>query len=198
MYEYRFPGEDMAGLELQQLRGREGVRVREIYARASRETGVEWKGRNYKSNVWQAADPVNRALSAGNSCLYGVCHAAIVASGYSPAIGFIHTGKAVSFVYDLADLYKAAMVVPAAFRVAADGHGAVESRMRSLLRDKFLESRFLDKIVLDLAFLLRSDSDAEGQAADFDADDALPSGLWDPESGFVAGGVNYSDDGGVD
>jgi CRISPR-associated protein Cas1 len=193
MYEYRFPGEDLSGLRLEQLRGREGVRVRESYSRASSETGVEWKGRDYKSGSWRSADPINRALSAGNSCLYGLCHAAIVASGYSPALGFIHTGKALSFVYDVADLYKATIVIPAAFRLAADGNGGIETRMRHLLRDKFFESRLLEKIVPDLAFLMSGTASPEEQEADFDADDALPSGLWDPETGIVAGGVNHSD-----
>jgi CRISPR-associated protein Cas1 len=193
MYDYRFPGEDLSGLRLEEIRGREGVRVRESYARASRETNVEWKGRDYKSANWRAADPINRALSAGNSCLYGLCHAAIVASGYSPALGFVHTGKALSFVYDVADLYKAAIVVPAAFLVVAEGDGGVETRMRHVLRDRFFECRLLERIVPDLAFLMRAEPTAEEQAEDFDADDALPSGLWDPESGIVAGGVNRGD-----
>ena len=192
MYDYRFPGEDLSGLRLEEIRGREGVRVRESYARASRETGVEWKGREYKSDSWCSADPINRALSAGNSCLYGLCHAAIVASGYSPALGFIHTGKALSFVYDIGDLYKANIVIPAAFRLVADGHGGVETRMRHLLRDRFYESRLLERIVPDLAFLMSGAASAEEQEEDFDANDALPSGLWDPENGIVAGGVDHS------
>jgi CRISP-associated protein Cas1 len=193
MYEYRFPGEDLTGLRLEEIRGREGVRVREAYARASRETGVDWKGREYKSSNWRSADPINRALSAGTSCLYGLCHAAIVASGYSPALGFVHTGKALSFVYDIADLYKATIVVPTAFRVAQDGNSAVETHMRHLLRDTFLESRLLEKIVPDLALLTRGATETKEQEEDFDADDAMPSGLWDPEAGTIAGGINYSD-----
>jgi CRISPR-associated protein Cas1 len=96
MYEIRFPGEDLTGLRLEEIRGREGVRVREAYARASRASGVEWRGRDYQRNNWHAADPVNRALSAGNSCLYGLCHAAITACGYSPGLGFVHTGYRLS------------------------------------------------------------------------------------------------------
>lgn len=193
MYEYRFPGEDLSGLRLQEIRGREGVRVREAYARASREFGVEWKGRDYKSGNWQSADPVNRALSAGNSCLYGLCHAAIVAAGYSPALGFVHTGKALSFVYDIGDLYKADVVFPAAFQVAAAGEPHVETRMRHLLRDRFFETQLLDKIVPDIASLMRGEKIAEEQETDFDADDAVPSGLWDPEEGLVSGGVNHAE-----
>ena len=88
------------------LRGLEGARVRRIYKELAEKYGVNWKGRRYDQGRWDYADPVNRALSAANSLLYGVCYSAIVSAGYSPAIGFIHTGKMLSFVYDVADLYK--------------------------------------------------------------------------------------------
>lgn len=103
MYRMRFKEEIEDGLTVEQLRGYEGIRVRNTYARMSSETGVTWTGRNYERGDWKAADPVNRALSAGNSCLYGICHAGILSLGYSPALGFIHVGKQLSFVYDIAD-----------------------------------------------------------------------------------------------
>src|SRR5579884_2719753 len=121
LYEMRFDETLSPELTLEQIRGREGVRVRDAYARASRETGLEWHGRSYDRTSWRSADPVNRALSAANSCLYGVCHAAIVSAGYSPALGFIHTGKMLSFVYDVADLYKVETTIPVAFRAAMEG-----------------------------------------------------------------------------
>ena len=68
---------------------------------------------------WNKADPLNRALSAANACLHGVVQAGIITAGYSPAIGFIHTGKALSFVYDIADLYKVSMIVPMVFEVVS-------------------------------------------------------------------------------
>ncbi|MCC6680465.1 MAG: CRISPR-associated endonuclease Cas1 [Phycisphaeraceae bacterium] len=72
---------------------------------------MPWQGRTYNRKEWFAGDPVNRALSAANTCLYGLVHAAIISAGYSPAIGFIHTGKQLSFVYDIADLYKAELTI---------------------------------------------------------------------------------------
>lgn len=53
LYRMRFaePLED--SLTLQQIRGREGVRVREAYARASRETGVPWHGRAYRRDAFR-------------------------------------------------------------------------------------------------------------------------------------------------
>ena len=200
MYRMRFPEALPAGLTLQQVRGREGIRVREAYARASRESGVEWRGRVYHRGSWASADPVNRALSAANSCLYGVCHAAIVAAGYSPALGFIHTGKMLSFVYDMADLYKVEMTIPAAFRAAADGSTGLEGRVRRASRDAFHEHRLLARIVDDIGAALRVEGEGSDEVlgVDFDAEVALPGGLWDPAAGEVAGGVNWADEPGLE
>src|SRR5690554_5875285 len=120
LYRMRFIEDLPSSLTLQQLRGREGSRVREAYARASEASGVPWTGRSYDRNNWSNADPVNKALSVANSCLYGICHAAIVSLGYSPGLGFIHTGKLLSFVYDIADLYKVEITIPTAFHAAAE------------------------------------------------------------------------------
>lgn len=194
LYGMRFPEPLDPRLTLQQIRGREGVRVREAYARASRETGVPWAGRSYRRDQWDTADPVNRALSAASSCLYGVCHAAIVSAGYSPALGFIHTGKMLAFVYDVADLYKADVAVPIAFRVVAEGVEHLEMRVRRACRDRFHEQRLLQRIVPDIERALGGTENSVDTA--YDSDEALPGGLWDPETGELAGGVNYADDGG--
>ncbi|GAB4151241.1 MAG: type I-E CRISPR-associated endonuclease Cas1e [Roseiflexaceae bacterium] len=194
MYEFRFPGGLEAGLTLQQIRGKEGIRVREMYAKWSRETGVKWDGRSYKQNDWRHAEPINRALSAANSCLYGVVHAAIVAAGYSPAIGFIHTGKMLSFVYDIADLYKAEITIPAAFRCTAAGEQKLESRVRHLCRDRIREERMLPRIVDDLDKLFTLNEQTRQESAQFDAMDAQPGGLWDPDQGRVEGGINYGEE----
>ncbi len=195
MYEMRFADPLDPSLTLKQIRGREGVRVRDTYAHWSRETGVKWDGRAYKQNDWRRATPINRALSAANSCLYGVVHAAIVASGYSPALGFIHTGKMLSFVYDIADLYKAEISIPTAFRCVAAGEQKLESRVRHICRDQIREQRMLARIVEDLEQLF---ADApvllNDQSEQLDEHPAQPGGLWDLEDGSVAGGVNYADE----
>lgn len=191
MYEIRFPEKLDPALTLQQIRGKEGIRVREAYAKASRETGVPWHGRAYQRDDWKSADPVNRALSAANSCLYGISHAAILAAGYTPGLGFVHTGKLLSFVYDIADLYKVDITVPAAFQAAKDGEDGVEGRVRRFCRDYFREQRLLNHIVDDIDRVL----DVGPVPADdvFDADAAAPGELWDPEFGGVPGGINQAD-----
>lgn len=191
MYEIRFPDPLPPDLTLQQIRGKEGIRVREAYAKASRETGVPWSGRSYQRDDWKSADPVNRALSAANSCLYGVSHAAIISAGYAPGLGFIHTGKQLSFVYDIADLYKVEITIPAAFQAAKDGDEGLEGRVRRYCRDFFKEQRLLTRIVDDLDRVLEvGPLPADSR---FDSDAAAPGDLWDPELGGIAGGVNQAD-----
>jgi len=190
LYQARFPGNPLEGLTLRQIRGMEGIRVREAYRRASLKYGIEWKGRAYRTDAWHAADPVNRALSAANSCLYGLCHAAILSAGFSPALGFIHTGKMLSFVYDIADLYKIEFSVPAAFREAAQGKENLERRVRTTLRDMISSCRLLPRIVDDIYRVLDIESNS--------CDDVLaerwpmPAPLWDSTEGIVQGGINYA------
>lgn len=197
LYEMRFDEPLDPQLSLQQIRGREGIRVRTAYSQASKETGVEWRGRSYQRGKWNATDTVNRALSAANSCLYGLCHAAIVATGYSPGLGFIHTGKMLSFVYDVADLYKTDTAIPAAFRAAAQGPTGLESRVRRSMRDLFVATRLLERIVADIDAVLAAGLPADRDAAEdaFASDGALPGGLWDPRAGEAAGGRNWADAG---
>lgn len=189
MYEMRFPDPLPPDLTLRQIRGKEGARVRAAYKRNAERFGIPWSGREYDRANWDTSDPVNRALSAANSCLYGVCHAAIVAAGYSPAIGFIHTGKMLSFVYDVADLYKMELTVPAAFMEVAKGGPRLESRVRHRCRDLFAEHDLLGRIVDDLDALFESPVD-QATADLFDQDQAAPGSLWDP-NGEVEGGQNY-------
>lgn len=193
MYRMRFAEPPSAALSLEQLRGLEGVRVRDAYAHASRETGVEWKGRSYKRDSWADADPINRALSSANSCLYGICQAAIVSAGYSTALGFIHTGKMLSFVYDIADLFKADLTIPVAFRTVAEGTEQLERRVRYRCREVFASARLLPRIIpaIDTALGAGGELDSLGPI-DFDLDEAAPGGLWDP-TGTVEGGVNRAD-----
>lgn len=150
MYQKRFLETVSPDLSIEQLRGIEGVRVRKTYEEFSKRYDVEWSGRNYNQNSWDYSDPINRALSSANACLYGVVHAAILACGFSPAIGFVHTGKQLSFVYDIADLYKTETSIPVAFKVVSESHEDVERRVRFALRDMFKEQKFMKRIIPNL------------------------------------------------
>ncbi len=183
MYLKRF---DDSGIDqditLQQLRGKEGIRVRQAYAQASQVTGVRWSGRNYQRKDWFAGDPVNRALSAANACLYGLVHAAILSAGYSPAIGFIHTGKQLSFVYDIADLYKVELTIPLAFEVAKRNPEHLEREVRIEARQRIHHAKLLHRILPDILDVLNIDLSGE-QTDNFADDPSLPSELWEPSFG---------------
>ncbi len=155
MYQKRFQERIPTGTTLEAIRAMEGNRVRNLYRTEATRCGIEWKGRQYDQSAWERGDRVNRALSAANACLYGICHAAIVSAGYSPAIGFIHTGRQLSFVYDIADLYKATLTIPVAFEAVAGGAGEqIERQVRTRCRDTFHRHKLLAHILKDIAEVL--------------------------------------------
>ena len=187
MYELRFPDEDVSRLSMQQLRGREGARVRKVYRLHATRTGVEWKGRKYDVGDWVGTDPVNQALSAANAVLYGVVHAVVVGLGCSPGLGFIHTGHQRAFVYDIADLYKTEVTVPVAFDVAAEVVGNIGVEVRRRLRDRLYDGKLLERCARDIQLLLLGRPEEEAEA---DIGDA-PLSLWDGGDRTVPGGVGY-------
>jgi len=161
MYEIRFAEPAPQRRSIDQLRGIEGVRVRETYALLAQQHGVDWVRRAYDPGAWEAADIPNRCLSSATACLHGLTEAAVLAAGYSPAIGFLHTGKALSFVYDMADLWKLQTVVPEAFRIAGlaqKGRLAmpVERAVRHACRDAFRRTGLLGKIIPQIEEVLEA------------------------------------------
>ncbi len=168
MYQFRFQERLPDHSSIEAIRGMEGIRVRRVYAEAALTYGVEWKGRNYSQNDWFQADPINRALSTATACLYGVCHAGILSAGYSPALGFIHTGKMLSFVYDIADLYKTEVVVPLAFRIVSEDAENLERTVRLACRDAFAASRIMSRILPDIAEVLDARDDSRESTDEFE------------------------------
>lgn len=187
MYEMRFPDEVVCHLNMQQLRGREGARVRRIYRQESERTGVPWDKRVYDPDSFFTGDDVNQALSAAHSSLYGVVHAVIVALGCAPGLGFVHTGHYRAFVYDIADLYKARITIPIAFDVASSESADIGGDTRRAVRDAMKDGRLLEQCVRDIHHLL----DPELGIDDLDIDIIH---LWDDSVGAVAGGVSYGED----
>ena len=187
MYQMRFPDEDVTGLTMQQLRAHEGARVRKVYREQAKLTNVKWDKREYDPNNYQGSDPVNQALSAANVALYGVIHSIVVALGLSPGLGFVHTGHDMSFVFDIADLYKAEITIPLAFQVAADYDKGddVGKITRLKVRDKMAGGKFLMRVVKDLQSILDV---TEGEKIA-----VQPVNLWDDKKGLVSYGVNYSE-----
>lgn len=183
MYQLRFPDENVAHLTMQQLRGREGSRVRNVYRAYAKETGVAWNGRVYNPDDFSSGDAVNQALSAGHACLYGLAHAVIVALGCAPGLGFIHVGHERSFVYDIADLYKSEITIPIAFQTAAEEPEDLPAVVRRRVRDAMVSARILERMVHDIRWLL---SPAEES---MEPEEAIY--LWDNQRGVVSNGINY-------
>ncbi len=147
MYELRFGEKPPERRSVEQLRGIEGARVRKLYQHMAQRHHVKWKGRKYDATEWDASDLPNICLSSATACLYGITEAAILAAGYAPAVGFIHTGKPQSFVYDIADIVKFDTVVPVAFRIAAKEPREPEREVRLACRDSFRQTNLLGKLI---------------------------------------------------
>ncbi len=180
MYNMRFKNEDVSGLTLQQLRGREGARIRKMYRDLSKIHNVEWKGREYNKDNFSDGTPVNQALSAGNVCLYGLAVAVITALGCSPGLGFIHVGHEFSFAYDIADLYKAEITIPLAFELAAAETPDIANVTRRCVRDIFLKTHILERMVKDIKYLLDDSEVSDTEIA-----------LWDNQHDTVEFGISY-------
>ena len=185
LYQMRFSEVLPASLTLAQIRGKEGVRVRDSYQQLAKNYDVTWNGRSYDRGSWNEADPVNRALSAANAALYAIVLACLHSLGYSPGLGFIHTGKQLSFAYDIADLVKTETSFPAAFEAAANGTDKVESKARRILRDRCCHIRLQDLLSKSVPALFS----ATAPKYESTLSDEVSS-LWDP-SGSVPGGIQH-------
>ena len=185
MYQLRFKNEDVSNLTMQQLRGREGSRIRQVYKESSQKWGVPWNGREYDPDNFDDSDDVNKALSAGNVCLYGLAHSVICALGCSPALGFVHIGHECSFDYDIADLYKAEITIPVAFEIAASHSEDISGNTRRRVRDEMVSAHLLERMVKDIKYLLADEEIYN---------DVKPVYLWDDKKESVEYGKQYGDD----
>ncbi|MBM9624693.1 type I-E CRISPR-associated endonuclease Cas1e [Streptomyces zhihengii] len=196
MYQMRFKDADLpTTVTLDQLRGMEGQRMKALYKILADQHGIGRFRRNYRPDQWHTQDPVNLALSAANTCLYGIIHAALLALGLSPALGFVHAGTQHAFVYDIADLYKAETTLPLAFALHDSTNPEQEARRR--FRDNLRLLRLLPRIVRDTQTLLTTTPPDTLQNDDTDEDpaerrDVHMVHLWDPKTGALPAGVNYA------
>jgi CRISPR-associated protein Cas1 len=184
MYQMRFPDEDVSELTMQELRGKEGSRVRRVYREQSQKTKVPWSRREYNPDNFDAGTPINKALTAAHQALYGLSYSVIAAMGASAGLGFVHTGHDLSFVYDFADLYKAEISIPVAFKIAAEfgNDKDIGSRTRLAMRDAFADGKLLSRMVTDLKGILGvSETDISVGIIN----------LWDDKLGLQKFGVQY-------
>ncbi|MFE5219346.1 MULTISPECIES: type I-E CRISPR-associated endonuclease Cas1e [unclassified Streptomyces] len=194
MYRLRFPNEDPSHLTRQQLLGCDGRRVKDCYRAQAARTGVPWRGRRYTPGDFSVGDAVNQAITAAAQCMYGIAHAVVTSLGCSPALGFVHSGHELSFVLDIADLYKTDVGIPVAFDTAAEGEEDIGSRTRRALRNRINETSLLDRCVDDIKRLLLPETPDSTVDADRDVVTLQSDGGRDVASGFNHDGPHDYED----
>ena len=143
---------------------------------------IPWNGRHFDPEDFSSGDPVNQALTAGHTCLYGLAHAVIMSLGCSPGLGFVHVGHENSFTYDIADLYKAEVTIPLAFEVASRPYEDYGAEMRRRTRDALTGHHILERMVHDIRMLLSGENQPE------EADTVY---LWNEQGKLVSSGISY-------
>jgi len=185
MYGLRFPGEDVSQSTMAQLRGREGARMKKVYAAEAGRTGVYWDRRNYDPNDLESSTPINQGLTAANAALYGIAHAVVAGLRLVPALATTHTGTDRAFVYDIADLYKAEIAIPAAFDAVAEATGNPSVEVRRKVRNLVVEKRLMQRMVKDLKYLM--------EVPDNELYSDVELMLWS-ELEVIASGVNWAEE----
>jgi CRISP-associated protein Cas1 len=164
MFLHRFPQASVFGMNIKQLRGMEGKRVKETYAALGAQYGVTWKGRDYNAASWNLSDGINRALSASNASLYSLTAAVCCSMGFIPQLGFVHAAGTLPFIYDAADLYKHETSWPAAFEALSIDPSDDGTLVRKLLKQKIEETRMLKRMPDDLKKLFDGLGEDAGDA----------------------------------
>ena len=155
LFSERFPNESLDGKSLQTLMGMEGVRVRALYASKAEEYGVPWNGRRYIPGKIEVSDKVNRYLTHANSLLYAVITSSVIAHGYDPRIGFIHSGSPLPFIYDLSDLYKEPLTIDLAFALASKEDKLTNARLVEEFTKRAVDFDLLLKLSQDLETIFK-------------------------------------------
>lgn len=155
MYARRFPDAELAGKTLKEMMGMEGHRVRSLYQEKAEEYQVGWKGRSFTPGKFDLSDVTNQVLTAANSALYGILCSAMHSMGYSPHIGFIHSGSPLPFVYDMADLYKEILCIDLAFALTRDMAGRYDKhKVSDAFRQRVIRMDLLAKLADDIPNVL--------------------------------------------
>lgn len=155
MFARRFPEAELVGKSLKEMMPMEGFRIRALYEQKAEEYGVGWRGRSYTPGKFELGDITNQILTACNAALYGILSSAVHSMGYSPHIGFIHSGSPLPFVYDLADLYKEHLCIDLAFSLTLEMAGRYNKhKVSAAFRQRVIESDLLGKIGRDIDAML--------------------------------------------
>ena len=148
MFSSRFSGVNLENKNLKELMAMEGLRMRELYVQKAEQYGVGWKGRKYEPGKFELSDLTNQIT---NAALYGILCSCVHSLGYSPHIGFVHSGSPLPFVYDLADLYKAEFTVDLAFSLTLSMAGTYDKYLvGDAFRQRVIDRNLLSIIINDI------------------------------------------------
>lgn len=155
MFARRFPDADLEGKNLKEMMGMEGHRVRSLYQQKAEQYQVGWKGRQFTPGKFELSDLTNQVLTSCNAALYGILCSAVHSMGYSPHIGFIHSGSPLPFIYDLADLYKEELCIDLAFALTRELAGRYNKhKVSAAFRERVIAMDLLARVAEDIPQIL--------------------------------------------
>lgn len=147
LYKRQFSMDNFPGGSIRTMRGLEGRLMRNTYRDCAKKAKISGFRRDTK-----ASDPVNAGLNVANSIMYGLAATACTAIGVNPALGVIHRGDVRALLFDLADLYKASVVIPLVFSHANDEDPI--SEIRRHLRKEIVRKRLMEDMLEALMEIL--------------------------------------------
>jgi len=155
MFSKRFTDTELEGKTLKEIMGMEGIRVKAMYEKYALKYNVGWKGRSFIPGKFEMSDLTNKIITSSNLALYSVLTSAVYAMGYSPRIGFVHSGSPLPFIYDIADLYKEYLSIDMAFYLTYELAGSYNrARVLSEFKKRVLEIDLLGNLSRDIKYVL--------------------------------------------
>lgn len=118
MYAFRL-GEILPQTDLNTLRGIEGHRMKEVYRVLAQKYGVEWTGRRFDRKNPENDDTINSAINHASVAVRSAAMIAVTLTATIPQLGFIHEASGQAFALDISDLFRASVLLPAAYEATA-------------------------------------------------------------------------------
>jgi CRISPR-associated protein Cas1 len=160
MYAFRF-GKILPHRDIAVLRGIEGSRMKETYRITADRFGLPWEGRRYNRDCPDDADVPNQAINHAATFVECAADAAVAAVGALPPLGFIHEDSSNAFTLDIADLFRAEITIPLAFKAARkildDPKLSLERTLRKDSAKEFRHLKLIPKMIDRIKELLHVD-----------------------------------------
>ena len=150
MYAFRF-GKILPHRDIAVLRGIEGSRMKETYKLVADRFRVPWEGRRYDRNNPNGADIPNQTINHAATFVECAADVAVAAVGALPPLGFIHEDSNNAFTLDVADLYRAEVTIPLAFKIARkaldDSGLVIERALRKEAAIEFRRTKLISNMI---------------------------------------------------